>query len=229
MSLVVEWVPERLQGPAIGLLAVSTPLGGLVGAVFAGWLIGEWGWRACFIASGAATILLAVFLLLKIPESPAYLFRRGRGDKAKALLVRALGPLSDAEVEAIVARGETRPGEDRPDENHPGASGVFARENFRLNIGFSLSLFANSFAGYGFISWTPVILSGAGMDLADAIRGRFFFNLFAIVGAFGGASVMSRLGSRQTMIGSVVLTLDSVAALIGRAMGKIGRAAWRER
>lgn len=212
MSLVVEWVPERLQGPAIGLLAVSTPLGGLAGAVFAGWLIGEWGWRACFIASGAATILLAVALLLKIPESPAYLFQRGRGEKAKALLVRALGPLSDAEVEAIVARGEDRPGDESP--NAPRAGGVFARENVRLNIGFSLSLFANSFAGYGFISWTPVILSGAGMELADAIRGSFFFNLFAIIGAFGGASAMSRLGSRQTMIGSVLLTLAAVAALI---------------
>ena len=209
MSLVVEWVPERLQGPAIGLLAVSTPLGGLAGAVFAGWLIGEWGWRACFIASGAATNLLAIVLLLKIPESPAYLFRRGRGDKAKALLVRALGPLSDAEVEAIVARGETRPG----NENRS-AGGVFAPENLRLNVGFSLSLFANSFAGYGFISWIPVILSGAGMDLTDAIRGSFFFNLFAIIGAFGGASAMSRLGSRQTMIGSVGLTPAAVAALI---------------
>src|SRR3546814_17946678 len=93
MSLVVEWVPERLQGPAIGLLAVSTPLGGHVGAVFAGWLIGAWGWRASFLARGAATIRRAVFLLLKMPESPAYLFRRGRGDKAKAWLVRSTGPL----------------------------------------------------------------------------------------------------------------------------------------
>src|SRR3546814_17735836 len=52
------------------------------------------------------------------------------------------------------------------------------------------------------------------MDLADAIRGSFFFNLFAILGAFGGASAMSRLGSRETMIGSVALTLAAVAALI---------------
>lgn len=206
MSLAVEWLPARLHGPAIGLLAVSTPLGGIAGAGVSGWLIEAYGWRSCFIASGAATLLLALALLVRMPESPAYLFKRGRFERAKQLLVRALGPLDDAEAEAVMTRGRARPGD--------GEGGVFDRVNLRLNLGFSLSLFANSFAGYGFISWTPVILSGAGMALSEAIAGSFAFNLFAIFGAFAGASAMAHLGSRRTMIGSILITLFAIAALI---------------
>lgn len=206
MALVVEWLPSRLHGPAIGLLAVSTPMGGIVGAVIASWLLDEWGWRACFIASGAATLLLAIALLRFIPESPAYLFRRGRIAKARALLASVFGPVDDDMVATVAQRGQP--------EQTGASSGVLGRENLRTNVGFSLSLFANSFAGYGFISWTPVILYSAGMVLSDAIRGSFFFNLFAIAGAFGGASIMRWLGSRATMMTSIALSLLAIGGLI---------------
>lgn len=209
MSLVVEWMPSRLHSPAVGLLSVSTPLGGILGAGVASWLISEWGWRACFVASGAVTLALAALLYFLIPESPAYLLKRRRRDKLKALLTRALGPVTQEEADSLrAAERQAGAPKDTPKDN------VFAAGNRRINIGFSLSLFANSFAGYGFISWTPVILAGAGMSLAAAIQGSFFFNLCSVVGAFGGAMLMNRLGSRPTMFGALCLSGLAIAGLM---------------
>ena len=85
-SLLAETIPARRRGEAVVLVAgIGTALGFLLASWTAHWLIPTYGWRIMWffgIPTGLALILLNRY----IPESPRFLFSRGRADEAHDVL-----------------------------------------------------------------------------------------------------------------------------------------------
>ncbi len=74
-SLTMESVPRRWRGILSGVLQSGYPVGYLLAAVAARFILPLWGWRAMFFL-GAAPALLALYIRAGVPESKAWLAHR---------------------------------------------------------------------------------------------------------------------------------------------------------
>jgi MFS transporter, SHS family, lactate transporter len=74
-SLAMESVPRRWRGILSGVLQSGYPVGYLLAAVAARFVLPLWGWRAMFFL-GAAPALLALYIRAGVPESKAWLANR---------------------------------------------------------------------------------------------------------------------------------------------------------
>ena len=74
-SLAMESVPRRWRGILSGVLQSGYPVGYLLAAVAARFVLPAWGWRAMFFL-GAAPALLALYIRAGVPESKAWLTHR---------------------------------------------------------------------------------------------------------------------------------------------------------
>lgn len=75
-SMVSDYFPPQRRATVLSLLGLSFPVGMLFGITLGGWLAEGIGWRAAFMAIGAAGVLLAPLLLLTVREP-----QRGRYDQ----------------------------------------------------------------------------------------------------------------------------------------------------
>jgi len=70
-SLAMEAAPVRWRGILSGILQSSYPIGYLLAAIAARFLLPVWGWRPMFWI-GALPALLALYIRMKVPESEAW-------------------------------------------------------------------------------------------------------------------------------------------------------------
>ncbi|WP_422061050.1 MFS transporter [Sphingopyxis sp.] len=198
-ALVAEWMPARARSYALTVISVGVPCGGIVGAALAAWLIPAYGWPTAFIVGGLLPMLLALVMLLGLPESPILLARRGD---------------SDTRIAALVARaGGADEGPFVPPPAVSTSGGVFSPELRRSTLGMSLAFFAALMAVYALLSWVPVILAGAGFPMADAIRGSLILNLSGVLTSFALTWAMLRVGSRRAILGTIGGGLAALALL----------------
>lgn len=194
VALATEWLPRRAQSAAVGLLAVATPFGGLIGAGAVLWLLPLHGWQGCFVACGALALLLGIAMIFGLPESPAYLLLKGRGAQAERLVRRAIG--EDVTLHPAIA-GDVS-GEERAAITLRHI--VFAREFRRLNIGLWTGYFCVLFLAYAFAAWAPVFLTMSGFLLPQAITVSFAINLAAVTAGTAISFFIVRTGSRRPLL-----------------------------
>src|SRR5208282_2673203 len=70
-SLVMEAAPPRWRGILSGILQSGYPIGNLLAAVAARFILPAWGWRPMFWI-GALPAMLALYIVTKVPESVAW-------------------------------------------------------------------------------------------------------------------------------------------------------------
>ena len=131
-------------------------------------------------------LVLALIMARALPESPIFLARKGvANDRIAALLAKAGGVFTGhfAPPPAII-----------------GGGGVYAQPLTRSAIGLGIAFFAAMLALYACLSWIPVLLSGAGFPMAQAIRGAMVFNLCGVFASFAAAWAVPRLGSLATLL-----------------------------
>lgn len=76
-ALTMETIPQRARGRVSGLFQAGYPLGYLIASIIYGLLFVHIGWRGMF-GIGVIPILLAVFIALRVKESPVWLATRGK-------------------------------------------------------------------------------------------------------------------------------------------------------
>ncbi len=212
-ALMAEFTPIRWRNLAVSFAIVGVPIGGMLGAKAAAWLIPTLGWRAIFVIGAVIPALLVAAMWAWLPESPRFLAgRTGRAGELARLLNRVLGTQRYAPGDRFVVRhaelgqGRTRVGE------------IFA-PGFRYDtLVLWLIFLSNVFAVYAFFNWLPTVLSAVGLPIVTAIDGSFMFNLGGVVGALAGAVLMSRIGSRPVL---AALALGAILSTFAIAQSPI--------
>jgi AAHS family 4-hydroxybenzoate transporter-like MFS transporter len=184
-------------------MAIGFPLGGMIGAAGASWILEHLGWRSCFLIGGLPPILLAVLMIVFLPETPAFLIKRGKQEQVRALLKRAWGKSGYEPAARYVLTVQT--------DKAGSTSHLLARENQRTNFGLWLTFFAHLAATYSILNWMPVLLTGLGMSIQSALRAALIFNFGCIAGSAVVPQLILRAGSRATMLG--LLCIAGVAVL----------------
>jgi AAHS family 4-hydroxybenzoate transporter-like MFS transporter len=208
-SLIVEFANRKTRNLAVAITVVGVPVGGLIGAAFAAQVVPKYGWQVIFVIGAILPMLLVIWALIALPESPRFLaMRRSRGVELAVLMNRVIGSrrFSGNEQWSVLAKDGFR----------KGFRELF-RPEFRYNtIMIWLVFMTNLLTVYSFFNWLPALLSGTGIPLPAAIKGSLYFNLGGVFGAIVGAWLMTRVGS-YIVIGGLggigILALLSLALL----------------
>ena len=197
ITLTSEYSPARKRAFITMLMFCGFTLGSAAGGLIAAKLIPAFGWRSLLLLGGAMPVVLFVFMLLKLPESPRYLVvhKSDRSDndaRIGALLSRlAPGALKGNEQFSIP---------EKPDVQQRSSLGVIFVN--RLAIGTGL-LWFTYFMGLSIIymlgSWLPTLIRDAGFALDRAAIVTSLFQLGGTAGALLVGYLMDRVSPQRVI------------------------------
>ena len=206
-ALSSEFVPRRFRPFAVTLTIVCIPLGGTLAGLLTQRALPALGWRGLFVIGGVVPFAVAFLLMMLLPESPRFLARHpSRWPTLVRILQRAGYDIAPASAfidthEQAVARVSVR---------------TLLSTEFRFDtLALWCAFFCCLLAVYLGFTWVPSMLAGAGLP-SLAATGLTVFNLGGVFGAVVGSLVITRLGSKGTML---TMTAGAIAgALVMRSM-----------
>ncbi|HVU76291.1 MAG TPA: MFS transporter [Gaiellaceae bacterium] len=200
-ALLTETIPARRRGEAVVLVAgIGTALGFLLASWTAHWLIPTYSWRIMWFF-GIPTGLGLILLNHWIPESPRYLFARGRGEEARRVM-RAFG----------VAIDEQPAGSEPAPPARAGLAAVFLPPYARITPVLTLYGFAWGLVNFGFIVWLPIYVSRLGVSAGQVTTVLAKAALFAVPGSVAVAALYGRWSARGTLVLAAALEAGALGA-----------------
>lgn len=202
-AILAEFSPRKHRGLLLGSFSVIWTIGyvaaNLLGMKYLQDSPNPDAWR-WLLASAGVPALLVLILRMGTPESPRWLFNKGRRAEADAVVKKYFGHKVVLDTNA-------------QDDHHASAGfgRLFQRDLFRrtlFNCVFFVCLVIPYFAIYTFL---PGILKV--IHLAEGSRADLLLNGLLIVGAVIGIALTVKLPRRSFLIGSFAVTTLALAAL----------------
>lgn len=186
--LASEYASTQRRELMVGLMSVGYPIGGLLGGALSTLLLREHGWRAVFVLGGVAAAALIPLVLLRMPESIAYLLDRRPGNAVQRIN-RVLRSRGAPTITALPRRGD-----------RPAATPLRELLGHRV-LWQTLQITAINFlfvtTAYYFLSWMPSIVAAAGYAPAQAAAVSVLANLTGIGGGLLLGWLAPRFGLRR--------------------------------
>jgi AAHS family 4-hydroxybenzoate transporter-like MFS transporter len=92
-TLMSEYAPERKRALLVNLMFCGFPLGSSMGGFVSAWLIPHFGWQSVMVLGGVMPLLLAVVLIVSLPESARFMVVRGYPAQRIAAVLKRIAPL----------------------------------------------------------------------------------------------------------------------------------------
>ncbi len=183
-TITAEYSSSKRQGFAISMVQSGYPVGATIGGTIAAFLIVAFGWRSVYLFGAACTLAMIPLVYRYLPESLEYLLeRRPRGALGKVNLL--LGKLGMAPLDELPESPRT----DRARQNHARQNNVLELVSAPLRASTLLlwcAFFMVMLSFYFVLSWTPSLLTEAGLRTEQGISGGVLMN---IGGVLGGATL----------------------------------------
>ncbi|HEX8603833.1 MAG TPA: MFS transporter [Pseudoduganella sp.] len=201
---MTEYSPKRIRATMVTLMFSGYSVGGMLAALLGKGLIENYGWQSVFLAA-AAPVLLLPFLLASLPESMAFLVKKGRTAELQSIAARmepGYVPRADDQM--------TLPGTGR---GSAPLGALFAEGRGASTLMFWLTCFMTLFMVYALSSWLTKLMAGAGYGLGSALTFVLVLNAGAIVGAVGGGALADRLPIKRVLVGMYLLAGVAISLL----------------
>jgi MFS transporter, AAHS family, 4-hydroxybenzoate transporter len=205
VSLSSEYAPKRLQPILVPAIFAGMGGGAVLASFVGGALIPIWGWRSVFVVGGVLPIVLAVVLIVTLPESLRFLAAKGAARERVAAIVRRIAP------EAADAPLAPPPASDRP--KGVAIAQLFTEGRAPGTLLLWIPFFMNLLILYFILSWLPSLLRQAGMPVTAGITAVAAFSFGGILGTLVQGPLMKVMGVFRAMVTEFVASL----ALIGVA------------
>jgi MFS transporter, AAHS family, 4-hydroxybenzoate transporter len=210
ISLASEYAPRRMRATLVAILWAGFPLGGAVGGFLASKMLPAFGWQSLFYLGGVLPLLLALLLLLALPESVGFLVDRGAPAARIARELRRMFPEGNfADDARYVLNEQHEVGTPiRHLFDHGRASGTILLW-ISYFVAF-LMLVTNS-------AWSPTLLRQEGVEVTQTALALAAFNALSVLGSGAAGYLITRFGALAVL----------PATLVGGALayGLIGHAA----
>lgn len=209
VSLCSEYFAERHEASVTTLLWAAIPAGAAVGGLAASWLIPAQGWSSVFALAGVIPLVLAVAVLVCLPESLRFLAVAGRQDKEIRAILERLGVrftgVGDVEFKARERRHEGSIRE------------LFAQRRGRFTVTLWIAFFLNFFCLIAVLAWTGTLIKSTGVAVSDAAVVMAVNNVGGMIGVATAGRLMERFGAYRTLwlslaMGGTCVGLTGVAA-----------------
>lgn len=197
-TMMAEFLPADRRGRWLVLLESFWAIGTILLAILALVAVsqGDAAWRLIFFVTGIPA-LVGVVLRFFIPESPMYLARSGRPEKARAVLQRVADTNRVAvEIGSLESRTTA----------HKSVVALLAPGYRRRTVSLLVAWTLISITYYGIFVYLPVKLAGQGFGF---MRGQVFLILLALVQLPGfalSAYGVESWGRKPTLIGFLLLS-----------------------
>lgn len=199
---ISEIAPPKIRGALTSLnqLMVTT---GILLSYFVNFAFADAGaWRWMLGAGMVPAVVLAVGIL-KMPESPRWLFEHGRKDEARAVLQRTRQSGVETELDEISETVEK--------QSDTGLSDLFASWlRPALVVGLGLAVFQQITGINAVIYYAPTILESTGFGGVTSILATVGIGTINVVMTVVAIALVDRVGRRRLLIvgvGGMVVTL----------------------
>ena len=217
---IAETAPYSMRGRLVSLNQLAITLGILVSYLINYLLrgIGTDNWRWMF-ATGVFPSALFFVLLFLVPESPRWLFGKGKEEAARDILIRVGG--------ADNAGKELRAMREPPEEAATLTDLLLPRNRRVMLVGVALAIFVQASGINTIIDYAPIILRSAGNAISVALFQTFIIGFINFAFTFVAIFTVDRIGRKPLYISggigmTVSLVLLSVGFLLGKAQGMVG-------
>ncbi|MDF3864816.1 MFS transporter [Pseudomonas denitrificans (nom. rej.)] len=213
-TLLSEYTPERLKSLLVTSMFCGFNLGMASGGFVSAKLIPAYGWHSLLLLGGVLPLLLAVVLLVWLPESARFLVVRNRGaDKVK----RVLAPIAPAEV--VAARDFSV-----PEQKTVQSRNVFKVIFSGIYSAGTLLLWLTYFMGlvivYLLTSWLPTLMRDAGASMEQAAFIGALFQLGGVLSSVAVGWAMDRFNPHK-VIGIFYCLAGVFAYFVGQSLGTV--------
>lgn len=171
-TIVSEYMPLKRKAFLTGLAGCGFMLGISSGGILSAYLLENQGWANVIIIGGVIPLILLVFLIKKLPESPQYLIKQNKQEKAKPILERIHGQSFPSNTVFILPEAEVL-------DNSQSPVKILFSKYFWGSAMLWLCCFTSLMVFYLLTSWMPTILKTAGFSTQQ-------FSLIAAIFPFGG-------------------------------------------
>ncbi|MCE5976372.1 MFS transporter [Pseudomonas sp. JR33AA] len=213
-TLLSEYTPERLKSLLVTSMFCGFNLGMAGGGFISAKMIPAYGWHSLLVIGGVLPLLLALVLMVWLPESARFLVVRNRGTDKVRKTLSPIAPQVVAEAGSFSV----------PEQKAVAARNVFA-VIFSGSYGLgTVLLWLTYFMGlvivYLLTSWLPTLMrdSGASMEQAAFIGALFQFG--GVLSAVGVGWAMDRFNPHK-VIGIFYLLAGVFAYAVGQSLGNI--------
>jgi AAHS family 4-hydroxybenzoate transporter-like MFS transporter len=189
IALTSEFAPRRRRATFVLVIYCGFSLGFVAAGAAAGTLMPVLGWRSLFLVGGVVPLALVPLLWRLLPESPAYLMRRGRPVVG---ILRRLDPSLPA---GAVVHGA--PGQDA-DGRIPLVR-LFERRWLLGTLLLWLVFAINLAEFYALQSWLPTILEDLGHPTSTVVTATTLTTVGGIAAALITGPAMDRFGAGSTL------------------------------
>lgn len=207
LALLSEATPRRRRALFMSIALVCFSGGNLGSGVMVTWFLEDIGWEGFFIIGGIVP-LMALLLLLMIPESLAFRVNRNPSDPGLMASLRRLGPRVAIPPGALFHMG------DQEKVERLGPLAMFG-PRYRMQ---TILLFAICFFSLGNIALMANWLATFLYELADLPLATFAF--YMVIGYFGGAAgtlvmgwLMDRVNVYWLMAGYFIVDAAAIVSL----------------
>ncbi|MFY4774031.1 MFS transporter [Metabacillus sp. RGM 3146] len=199
MAMLSEFMPPKYRGKLIAFLGVFWVGGATTVGFVSAWLSPFQNFRLIFLAAGLP-VLLIFFIRLAIPESPLYLYCKGKVKEANVILRKVHGIEMDAGQ--LFEHNDSGAGFKN---NEKIVKGLFASllKVWRFNPGITLMVWyayaSVLFIYYGVILWLPKILIANGYKTYAAFLFTSYITLIGLLGVVLCIFLVDKMGRKWSL------------------------------
>lgn len=198
VAFTSEYSPKPIRGRCVLWTTSGMAIGTVIAAIIGIALIGPYGWRSMFYVS--AIIILLLLAQMYLPESIAFLKKKGQNDKIGAVLKRidpSFVPQADDEYEL-----------DAKISGKANAAALFSTGYAKNTILFWLIMVCSYIFIYGVLMWLPKLMTLKGFTIKGSLFFTMTWNLGFIIGIPFFGYLSDKWGGKNTCrFGWVILAI----------------------
>lgn len=210
-----EFSNDRRRGLAIGIYTAGYGVGATIGGLAAITLQESFGWRGVFWTGTVLTLGALVLLAALLPESVDHQVHRGRASdlpRVNRVLVRMRQEPLASLADGLPDPADAADGSGPPPARQVGS--LLAGPLRRPTLLVWLAFFATMFGFYFVNSWTPTLLSRAGLSPDQAASAGMALALGGAAGSVLYGLVTAGRAPRRVLVVFTVLAAFAMVALV---------------
>jgi AAHS family benzoate transporter-like MFS transporter len=204
-----EYAPLKMRSTLVTLMFSGYSVGGILAALLGKGLIESYGWQGVFFAA-AFPIVLLPFMWMQMPESLAFLAKKGRTDELRKVLQK-LNPDHNVPDNSELVFNTS--GASKSQAGDSAVKQIFADGRTFSTIMFWATCFMCLFMVYALSSWLTKLMASAGYSLGSALTFVLVLNVGAMIGAISGGWLADRFQIKHVLVVMYILAALSISAL----------------
>jgi AAHS family 4-hydroxybenzoate transporter-like MFS transporter len=193
LTVVSDFSPRRLRGALAMLVALANTVGSSLGAFLSAALIPMFGWPSVFLVGGVLPLILALVLLVFLPESPRWLLLQSGSGPRLVPIARKLDPSVTLPDNAMFSMSET------PLPGVP-MRHLFAEGRTLTTVLIWCAFVVGYLDLYFMTSWLPTLITSAGKSLQQGVAAPALLQIGGLIGGVSLARLVDRYGSRMLCV-----------------------------